>query len=119
MSRASSTGHQAWSASASDARRDERREHADEPRLEPASQRVRHAWTLRRKRRAAYFAPARVSAAGNAHCAGRAGERERPRRVGERGNGRVRGQHDPAVGRLEPVVGDEPGEQRVVPETRA
>ena len=42
-----------------------------EPRLEPASQRVRHACTLRRNPRAAYFMPTSVSAAGNAHCAGR------------------------------------------------
>ena len=47
-----------------------RREHSREPRLQPASQRVRHACTLRRKRRAAYFAPMSVSAAGYAHCAG-------------------------------------------------
>ena len=42
------------------------------------------ACTRLRKPRAAYFAPTSVSAAGNAHCACDAGERERPRLVGER-----------------------------------
>ena len=93
-------------------RKDERRHRRAEARLEAASQRVRH--TRRRKPRAAYFAPAIVSAAGNAHCAAtpasesvrlssvRAGTVESGERTIQRSE------------RLEVVVGDEPGEQRVV-----
>src|SRR5262249_33171901 len=44
----------------------ERGQRREEPRLDASSQRVRHVRS--RKRRAAYFAPAIVSAAGNAHC---------------------------------------------------
>src|SRR5581483_552579 len=51
------------------ARRDEDRQERREARLEPASQRVRHDTILRRNPCATYFAPASVSAAGNAHCA--------------------------------------------------
>ena len=49
---------------------DEHGEQCREPRLDPAPQRVRHACTLPRKRRAAYFAPASVSAPGKAHWPG-------------------------------------------------
>ena len=77
-------------------------------------QRVGHDSILARKRRAAYFAPASVSAAGNAHCA------ETPASASVRvssvsaGTVESRVEHDPAVGRLEAVLGDEPREQRVV-----
>src|SRR5206468_5758020 len=47
-------------------RQQERRERRDEARLDAAGQRVRH--TCCANARAAYFAPAIVSAAGNAHC---------------------------------------------------
>ena len=52
-----------------------------------------------RKPWAAYFAPASVSAAGKAHCAGDARERERPRRVGERRHGasRARARSSPSA----------------------
>ena len=46
---------------------DEWSERGRDPRLDAPSQRVRHAFTFRRKRRAAYLAPVSVSAAGNAH----------------------------------------------------
>src|SRR5207248_1593375 len=48
-------------------RDEERRQAGDDARLDAADQRVRH--TRLRNARAAYFAPAIVSAAGNAHCA--------------------------------------------------
>ena len=43
---------------------DDRQQRGREPRLDPALQRVGHRCTLRRKRRAAYFIPTSVSAAG-------------------------------------------------------
>ena len=46
----------------------QRRKDRRQPGLETAPQRERHASTLRRKARAAYFAPMSVSAAGKAHC---------------------------------------------------
>src|SRR5262249_31749053 len=49
---------------------EQRREHRDEPRLEPAPQRVRHRFTLRRNPCATYFMPTSVSAAGYVHCEG-------------------------------------------------
>ena len=41
-------------------------------------------------------------------------ERKGPRAVGQAGYGRVPIEHDPAVDRLETVLGDEPRQQRVV-----
>ena len=50
---------------------------------------------------------------------GRAGERERPRLVGQRRHRRVGIEHDPVVGRLELVLVDERGEQRIGARSRA
>ena len=96
-------------------RGDEERQHRrGEPRLDPASQRVGHRSILCRKPRAAIFIPTSVSAAGNAHWPGTpASESVRVESVSA-GHGRVVGEHDPALLGLEAVLGDEPGEERVV-----
>ena len=95
----SSSGHQRARERAARARPASGRAARREPRLERGPSACRTRRTLRRKPRAAYFAPTSVSAAGNAHCAGDAGERERPRLVGQRRHGRVGREHDPAVRR--------------------
>ena len=88
------------------------RKHRDDARLDAAGQRVRH--RRRRKARAANFAPAIVSAAGNAHCACDAGERERARVVGERRDRRIGVEHDPVLVGRERVRIDQVRKQRIV-----
>ena len=83
--------------------------------LDAAPQRVRHVSILRRNPWAAYRAPARVSAAGNAHCPGTpatARVREASLNPGTVESGI---EHEPVVRGLEIVLGDEPLEQPVVP----
>ena len=79
----------------------------------PSSQRVRHALTLRRNACATYFAPASVSAAGNAHCAGTPASASV--RVSSVSAGTVASgvEDDPVVGRRELVLVDERCEQRI------
>ena len=113
ISATSSIAHQRCSASATSSAGSAE----TSARLDAAGQRVRH--TRLRKPWAAYFAPAIVSAAGNAHCA--ATPASESVRVSSVSAATVESgvEHDPAVVRREVVRVDEVGEQRVVAEALA